>query len=311
MTVIYLDLNKWIELANAFYKEKAELFELAVECFDEQKNLIFPLSSSHVIEIRKRKNLKSRERLADFMVGLSLATFLASNVTIRPYELEMATCKLFGLELETNMPKTLGKGIYFSFGVDSKHNIKVDEKFSHHEMSYMQSPPVIATLLKGNDEFEDLNLKGIEKYKIALQRMADNEENIRAEMVDFSRAIRRRFKAAEFLMRYQKEFNRVLEKYDLTIDDIDRKQREMRENFFQSAPTFNVELELTTQRNNHHDRTVDPNDMIDVDFLSRAIPYCDVVITEKFWVSLAKRKKLDIKYKTHITSDLNDLGKYI
>ena len=148
MTVIYLDLNKWIELANAFYREKGSRFDLALSCFNNENKVIFPLSSSHVIEIRKRKDFKSREKLADFMAGLSLATFITSNVTIRPYELEMAICKLFGLELETDTPIILGKGIYFSFGVDSKHNTQIDEDFSHHEMSFMQSPPVIANLLK-------------------------------------------------------------------------------------------------------------------------------------------------------------------
>src|SRR6056297_2715280 len=108
MTVIYLDLNKWIQLANAFYKENGRLFELAVKCFDNQNELVFPLSSSHVIEVRKRKNIQSRKKLADFMAGLSLATFLASNVTIRPYELELATCKLFGIESEPEVPIFLG-----------------------------------------------------------------------------------------------------------------------------------------------------------------------------------------------------------
>jgi uncharacterized protein YutD len=311
MTVIYLDLNKWIQLANAFYKENGKLFELAVKCFNNQSDLIFPLSSSHIIEVRKRKNIQSRKKLADFMAGLSLATFIASNVTIRPYELELATCKMFGYESEPDTPKFLGKGIYFPFGLKNEHNIKSDEEFSHHEMSVMQSPPIIAAFLKGKDAFEDLNTKGIKEHVLVQQTIAKKEERIRNEMLDYSKAVRYRFKAAEFMMRYEKEFNAVLEKYDLTVKDLDENQQALRESFFQSAPSFDVELELTTQRNNHYDRIVDPNDILDVDFLSRAIPYCDVVITEKFWVSLAKRKKLDVKYNTHITSDLNDLEKYI
>ena len=55
------------------------------------------------------------------------------------------------------------------------------------------------------------------------------------------------------------------------------------------------------------DRPIDEHDERDIMFLSTAIPYFDIVITEKTWKHAAKSLKLDIKYKTKVEHDLNFL----
>lgn len=37
------------------------------------------------------------------------------------------------------------------------------------------------------------------------------------------------------------------------------------------------------------------------------IPYCDVVVTEKKWVNVAKQMKLEEEFNTLITADINEL----
>ena len=72
-------------------------------------------------------------------------------------------------------------------------------------------------------------------------------------------------------------------------------------------PLLDVEINLHVERNEHRDRKVEPNDEIDLGFLSLAVPYCHVVITEKFWASVVCRLKLDQKYGTFIGCDLNEI----
>ena len=47
--------------------------------------------------------------------------------------------------------------------------------------------------------------------------------------------------------------------------------------------------------------------LLNVAYLSKAIPYCDIVVTEKKWVSLAKHAKLDKLYDTILLSKVDDL----
>ena len=47
--------------------------------------------------------------------------------------------------------------------------------------------------------------------------------------------------------------------------------------------------------------------LLNVAYLSKAIPYCDIVVTEKKWVSLAKQAKLDKLYDTILSSKVDDL----
>lgn len=73
MKYIYLDQNKWIELAKGI-KEKApdyiKLYEVIVENIDNG-NWAFPLSSIHITETMKRKDETSRKNILDLMFSIS------------------------------------------------------------------------------------------------------------------------------------------------------------------------------------------------------------------------------------------------
>jgi hypothetical protein len=63
--------------------------------------------------------------------------------------------------------------------------------------------------------------------------------------------------------------------------------------FFQSMPTSYCLVELLFYRNMQSQRMVDPNDLNDIMSLSIALPYTDVVVTEKIWHTAILQTKLD------------------
>jgi len=77
------------------------------------------------------------------------------------------------------------------------------------------------------------------------------------------------------------------------------------------VPFLDVEVNLHTERNEQRDRRIAPNDEIDLGFLSLAVSYCQAVFTEKFWVSLVHRTKLDAKYGTYVGHDLGQMIAYV
>ena len=81
--------------------------------------------------------------------------------------------------------------------------------------------------------------------------------------------------------------------------------------FFADVPTLDVETELAVARNEDWNKGIHTNDSDDIAFLSVAIPYCDIVVTEKYWRHRVKTAKLNKKYETIILDDLLDLERYL
>uniref|UniRef100_UPI001C54523B hypothetical protein n=1 Tax=Mycolicibacterium vinylchloridicum TaxID=2736928 RepID=UPI001C54523B len=49
------------------------------------------------------------------------------------------------------------------------------------------------------------------------------------------------------------------------------------------------------------------NDLNDVIALAIAVPYCDVVVTEKSWASLVNAAKVGKRFNTLVTRNINDV----
>ena len=75
----------------------------------------------------------------------------------------------------------------------------------------------------------------------------------------------------------------------------------------ESVPTLDVLVTLETERDENLPRKPHENDLADLAALSVAIPYCDIVVTEKHWANVAKRNKLNRKYDTCILTDVREL----
>ncbi len=66
-----------------------------------------------------------------------------------------------------------------------------------------------------------------------------------------------------------------------------------------------------SERDEQRSREIDANDVMDVSFLSVTIPYFDIIVTEQFWVDLAKRNRLDQAYCTILLTDLAGVEQHL
>ena len=81
--------------------------------------------------------------------------------------------------------------------------------------------------------------------------------------------------------------------------------------FFRNTPSLDVEIELVVRRNVSWTKDIDENDLADIAVLSIAIPYCDIVVTEKSWKDFIVRSGLDKKYNTVVINGVKELDKYL
>jgi hypothetical protein len=77
--------------------------------------------------------------------------------------------------------------------------------------------------------------------------------------------------------------------------------------FVNDIPDLAVRVVLTLQTDRNGSRAWSPNDIHDLDGLSAAVPYCDVVVTEKYGCEVMNRSGLADRYHTRVIRNLNEL----
>lgn len=314
VTLVYLDQNKWIDLARAHYNRPGgEPFRSVLEQVEAAvgaARAIFPLSDAHVIETYKERDTSRRERLAQVMVKISQGWMIAPASYTCPRELEVAVARFFDEE-DLPWPEVLGRGIAFAFGRSDElqSDLGISEKRAQLVEAAMDTPAGLTAFLVGVSE--PLLTRGTSDFERRATVYAQSVEEARSAGRNYSKSVRKRAYVADLTYYLQPRLARALASYELTLTDFLGLGKQQLMSFFESVPTLDVEIELATERDGHWDKEVDPNDMTDISFLSVAIPYCDVVVTEKFWADLAKRKKLDEKYETVVLSDLLELECYL
>jgi len=83
--------------------------------------------------------------------------------------------------------------------------------------------------------------------------------------------------------------------------------REDMDRFLKQVPTGLTLITLMMYRDLQFQRAIEVNDIADVWGLTLAIPYCDVVVTERRWVSVVRQSKLNTIRNTMMLSSINDL----
>jgi hypothetical protein len=97
MIRIYLDQNKFIELARIFYgknssEESEELLNKIVNAVNESE-IIVPLSGIHIYETLKSVDKGRRKRLSTFMYHLSKGHYMLPVHSVRDFEIENSIMK--------------------------------------------------------------------------------------------------------------------------------------------------------------------------------------------------------------------------
>lgn len=297
--LIYLDLNKWVDLAHAETgTERGKEFEPALKATEElvsEGRAVLPLSSSHLFEVAKIGDDTRRRTLARLMVRLSRGQFLLSARSLITAELRSAIAIRFQKPIPNFIGHVLTSRVMSSL-IDDEQAVTLENL----DDSMLQSPEVLEEFLAT----ARINKDFINSWKT----FADNHESGRAMRWDASRDERKRAYCVIVTIGIQERLASILAEFGRSLNILEELGPEGCVELLESVPVLDVEIALHVERNEHRDRKVAPNDEIGLGFLSVAVPYCHAVITEKFWTSLIRRLKLDEKYGTFVGYDLKDIS---
>jgi len=314
---VYLDQNIWIELSRAHYgrsENYKEACEVVIQA-SETEDVIFPLSIVHINETVKRANIESRKRLADFMIKISKGNAISPWTSLIKPEIRNY------LRNRSGQPQIdLKKGV---FGIGIPQMLGAKPQLIAKNANAEQIPPDILKKLAKKVYSPDLIhlsmvdentskeiLKGMNNYSD--DDLVKDLEELRVNEYSHPDKIKRRdISYARFLMTMILEpLIREAMKMGLDVKELfpeEKTKRKDLENLLESIPTLHTYHILNDARNTNSSRAIKANDLYDLSALNIAIPYCDVVVTEREWTKIAQQKGLDVKNETIITHNINDL----
>lgn len=306
----------WINLAKIYYgnpsKEDRELLNKIINA-SEKGTAIFPISMVNLQETSTISKPQWRQQLSSLMVSIS------KGYAITPYwpyildlEIQNLVLKKLGLPQRNIRKIWLGKGISHLIGerpsVVSKKKIDPTllKKLEKDILDKLEDPKTLELLLsdrydkKAIKQDEIDTIKEFEKNRNNLSKIKNNDLRFKCFLFqNITATIAPKLIKTLINLKLPPEFlKEIFPKGDI-------------ETFLMNIPTALCEFTLLFQRDQQLQRPIEVNDIDDVWHLTLAIPYSDIVVTEKMWTSISKRTKLDKKCNTIILSSIRELDKYL
>lgn len=70
-------------------------------------------------------------------------------------------------------------------------------------------------------------------------------------------------------------------------------------------------FKLEYERDKHFDKEIKSNDIFDTNALSSALPYCDIIVCEKFFGRAIKKLQLDVEFNTNVFLNIYEFADYL
>ena len=328
--VVYLDLNHWIYLAQASVgHSKGSSFVRALEACRAARSAgtaVFVLSGTHYMEMLKIKDPAQRRAIADVMEQLTNFAALVSRVVVMELELTGMLDRFATEPSPLPIISLIGRGCGHAFGRQTGFKImgpsgdeadrvrervgakafddRVDQANLLFERSVLRGPT--------DDEVENLRALGWnpEALKQVAERRAaeERDQTLRLDGGGPWRQSRLRdvVSARELLIEFQDILPRALAERGLVLSDVSSDPQSARA-FVRAMPSTEVSIELKTAWHRNRDKHWTANDMHDIDAMSLAVPYCDVVVTEKACQHVLGAACLGKRMHTALLRNLEDL----
>lgn len=312
---IYLDHNKWIELARvdhgrASSAEKSDVLVLAREA--RKRNLAsFPLSDMHYMETLQKRDVEARKRLAETMASISQYDAIAPVWQLVPMEIDGALKARFGRPITPRSIRVFAKGAAHALA---------DARFDEAKSYQPPGKPALGSrgraLFVEKMEFSALSGEEIGDGPKARTPFEDGSSDYyerEKALVDWFRAAgasaeQRRMKLAQHTLEdIGAQIVEALDRAGIAMEEFLGLGAEGMLDFLLSLPSRHVEHVLRTLRHENSQHVWKANDLADLGALCSSIPYCDVVVTERHWTHIVKRAGLDVQYGTNVISSLEDL----
>ncbi|ROQ54841.1 hypothetical protein EDF36_3311 [Rathayibacter sp. PhB152] len=321
MLRIYLDQNKWVDLARAATGHR--LGVQFVDALSEARAAVtsgratFPLDMYRYVETGRRRDDRSRNDVAGVMAELSQQDTIARAHEVLPAEIDAALRRRFDHPTPPRQLAVFGRGLsHITAGAFSPPEFDLSRLL---EDSASERPGAVAFAKR---TYERLFEEGLLRTKLdddseaeaaereLGQRYVDHENSIRADLRHqgltgdlLELAVR-----ASDLGDIRPAVIEALARIDLTWKDLPATHLPSElVSFMDDLPTRYVTNVMRSSKLRQDEQKWEPNDFNDLLALPVAAVYCDVLVTEKQWIHRLRQGKIDKRFNTILLSSTSDL----
>lgn len=323
MKYIYLDQNKWIELAKGLKKKDSKYLSLYEEIIKNVKSGIwaFPLSLIHITETMKRKNESSRKDILDLMFSIFNGYAICDYMTADNLEFDSwINRKCVDISLLNG--KIIRQDWVSLIGLSSENAtiISNDSSCLPHELDIIKQMiknsscsrevfDLLCNIISCNRTNEDETFY----YKCYVDGREDfiswkNKITCLDEYSD--KHLYPAYLIKVFFEVYKDKLktlpSSILKDICTWYENNSTNKTTAIANL-EILPGFSVFNRLVFELYNNPSKDVHEHDFNNLAYLRVAIPYCDVVIGENYWCDRVQYYKLDKKYNTIVTTKLLSL----
>lgn len=320
---VYLDMNHWYALGAARVgrpgqPEHVEIFERLQELV-AQGRLICPLSAVHYMELTENPRAGLRQEAASAMILLSALSTLPSIGLVVEEELERELHRRFGKPQDPMVVPKLGWGVGFAFGQPMSVEPSAEliarlggcVEQATLEANYLMEKSILESADAMRDEIPGYNPNSARD--VARKQLATLKGYIAAMRADpdFSKRPVDAIYAWQLRSEILDQYTRALMRAGYVGAASPFKSKEELTDFVDHLPSRRVAARMYVQYVKNHAVEWKVNDLRDVAALSLAIPYCDMVVTNRKAWNAANEAKLGEVFGTRILATLKDLAVYL
>jgi len=305
MKILFLDQNKWIELARVHSGKVVsgplyDAYQYFATALHDGK-IIIPLTVANIIETSKRNDPVSRADVAQTQAVFSKGCVYRSRLTRLGVEIKNAVQIAFDydpLMLPSNW--VVVPNFIRAFEENDASAISITELADNYTDS---KDLYLDFILRQDDQVRRL---AHVKYAAESKSLIERIENRRKLFSGYDKGMRKRAYAAKLFLDHQESIARALNTVGHTLKEMEKLGPKAFVEFIENIPTLNVELNLALARESQTG-SLNTNDLGDIENFYTAIPYADVIVAEKNFSALTAQTKLDTVYGLRLHTSLENV----
>jgi hypothetical protein len=288
--IVYLDQNKWIQLARAvkFPSEAPDLAALLKAVTKEVSagRLVLPLTATNIYETHKINNAQKRHDLASIQAFLSGGHVFRARYKRLEVEVTEVLRGAYRLPLAHREENYFLSNVFFEAFAE-RDDERLGLHFSERAIEFIRSRPDFCLYEYLANIPEGVRITAVKKFSDGSDQLRQRIEERRSRHANESLPTRRRIHGAMLLLNEIDLVMKIAKKTEIpwqTVTDIGSSNARR---IINEVPTYFVEREIAL-RLEAENRPIEENDFRDMQSFCAVVPYADAVIAENHFTNLAQ-----------------------
>lgn len=308
--IIYLDQNKWIEIAQAVdnpsqFPEMFSLLEQLIAALDRD-SIVIPLSSANVYETHKINDWARRSHLAWVQSTLSGGRVFRGRAAVLRVQITEFLSKALQIPFVSPLADWFLSDNPFEFAGEGLEQTMGQPIPSWLDSTIKQNPAAVLNRFL-TDQPEERRRASVQKWSAESLELMSRMNARRALVQAEPKSMQRRAYCATLIIENLDFIFEVATDAGIPVSSTGDLSGSQWRAMIKQVGLFDVEVALATTIE-FEDRTIDENDLRDVHSYTTAICFSDVVVGEKATINRAKQAKLGARHSVKLLTSLEDLS---